>query len=200
MQGEDAVDALDLAGLEDALGTPGERLLGRLEDQPDPPGEQTLLLEVGEDQRRPDLNGGMQVVTTGVSEAGDRRPVGDNLLVRNRQRVHVCPERDRRPVLTNVADESGTDRKDASGQTGLFEAVSDDPRRAHFGECQLGMSVKIAAQRDQLSGILLSPPREVRRRLCGDPPRTHGRESTAPSWVTWSPTQLSLHVKPRIFC
>src|SRR4029450_5028014 len=199
MQGEDAVDALDFVRLDDVLGTPGERLLCRLEDQPGSAGQQSLLLEIGEDQRRPDLDGCMQVMTAGMGDARNRRPVGDLLLVGDGERVHVRSERDRRPVLADIAYESGTDREDASGQTGLFQAVSDDPRRAYLGECQLRMSMKIAAQRDQLGGILLSPHREVWRRLCGDPHRTHGRESTAPSWVTSFPTQSSLHAKPRIF-
>jgi hypothetical protein len=106
VQREDRGDVLERAG-RDHLRRPGrERLLGGLEDQPDPAGQLTALGELGQRETEAQHDRGVHVVAAGVRHVLHGRAVRHVLEVGQRQRVQVGPEGDHPVALTDVADQT----------------------------------------------------------------------------------------------
>jgi hypothetical protein len=82
------------------------RLLGGLEEQPDPAGKLVVLGELGQRQTDTEQDRGVHVVPAGVRDTIHRRPVRHVLGVRQRQGVKVGPERDHAIATADVADDA----------------------------------------------------------------------------------------------
>ncbi len=146
---ENPVDPFQTARVDHFAG-PSRQFLGRLE-QPDPAGQRTGPLLLGEEQAGGQHDRGVHVVSAGVCHARDSRPVGNVLLVVEGQRVNVGTQCHRRTLTgTDIADQPS-----ALGETQRFEPGVDEPlldplRRAVLRKSELGMPVKVAAELDKL--------------------------------------------------
>ncbi len=83
-------------------------LLGRLEDEMDGAGE---IAGLGEIARRAQQHRGMAVMAAGMHLAGDRRDMGEDVLLVDMERVHVGAQRDR--TGAGVAPLEGADHAGA---------------------------------------------------------------------------------------
>ena len=155
VQGEDPADRGDAARREHVQSAAG-RLLGGLEDQPHPPGQQAGGGQVGQVQAGAHQQGGVHVVTAGVADVRHGGAIGDVLLVRHGQRVQVGAQGHHGPVALGLrlgADVHEQAR--ALGQDHRPQAHRGQPQRdpaggAVLGVGQLGMRVQVAAELDQL--------------------------------------------------
>ena len=93
VQGEDPADRGDPARREHVERAAG-RLLGGLEDKPDPPGQQARGGLLGQEQAGAEQHGGVHVVAAGMADVRHSGTVGHILVVHHRQGVKVGPKRD----------------------------------------------------------------------------------------------------------
>ncbi len=93
-------------------GSPGHHLLGRLEEQPHPAGQQALGVHPGERRRGADERRGVHVVAAGVRDArhGADPRVAGRLLHRQRVEVGAQPHDRAGAALAQVGDEPGARR------------------------------------------------------------------------------------------
>jgi hypothetical protein len=152
VEGVDDADPLEHPVADDLDGAARQDLLGRLEDQPDPAGEPVGVL--GEGEPGAEQHGGVHVVAAGMADPRDRRPVGDVLLVLQRQGVDVGPQRDDRPVaVADVADEPRADRQQSGPQPDGLQAAGDQRGRLTLRLAELRVRVEVAAEVDELGVV-----------------------------------------------
>ena len=134
-------------------------LLRRLEEEDDGSGK--AVAESGEDLGRAEEDGGVGVVAAGVHDARDLALVGGVALFLDRQGVDVGAQGHDSPGL--AATENAHDAGLRHGVTDLepegAQALRHHPTRALLAVAQLGVSVQLAADRDDVGG------EGVRRRL-----------------------------------
>ena len=153
VQRVDRVEAGHRPGGDRAHGAARDHLLGRLEDQPDAPGQ----VHRREDAGHPEQDRGVRVVPAGMTRARGARAVRDVLEVGQRQRVDVGTQRDHSLALADVADDAGAAGQHGRRQSEHPQPLGDQVGRALLGEAELGMCMQVAADRDQL-GLVRSEP------------------------------------------
>ena len=168
VQGEDPADRGDAARREHVEGAAGG-LLGGLEDEPDPAGQQARGGLGGQVQARAQQHGGVHVVAARMAGVRHGGAVGDVLLVGHRQRVEVRAEGHHGPVGVGVlvvsADvdrQAGALGQDHRPQARRGQAQRDPAGGAVLGVGELGMRVQVAAELDQL--VLVSGQERVQIR------------------------------------
>jgi len=170
VQREDPADRGDAARREDVERAAG-RLLGGLEDEPDPPGQQAGRGLLGQEQAGPEQHGGVHVVTAGVAGTRHGGAVRDVLVVRHGQRVHVRAERDDRPLGVgnllgaDVDEQAGPLGQDHRPQARRGQAQRDPAGGPVLVEGQLRMSVKITAELDQLRLVFSQERVQIREQI-----------------------------------
>ncbi len=121
-------------------------LLGRLEDEPDRPGEigaRGQMLGRGEQHDR------MAVVTAGVHPAFVARAMGEGVRLGDGQRVHVGAQTDSRPVAAGErADDARAGESLVHFDSHARELGRDDAGRARLLVRELGVCVDVAPERD----------------------------------------------------
>ena len=176
---EDPVDLVEGAAPISVEGAAGHDLLGGLEEEPDPAAARrprawvSASAEAGADQA-----GGVHVVAAGVGDAGVVLAHGSAGGVVDRQRVEVGTQRHDRPAVAEVGDQAGAlDPRDARPAAASRSATTAVVRCLRPRE--LGVGVEVAAELDQLVGVLLDDglddrggvgqawPDEVRHRAPG---------------------------------
>ncbi len=148
---EHPVEPADATGRHD-LQRALDDLLGRLEDQPDPARQQPGRRLAGQEDAGARQDRGVHVVAAGVAATWLERPVGHVLLVGHGEGVHVGAQADRGAAAgTDVAEDAGAAGQDLGFQTGPLQQVDDLAGGAVLVECELGVHVDVAAQRDELT-------------------------------------------------
>src|SRR5262249_53065174 len=130
--------------------TAAKPFLGRLKDEMDLAGEIAMLAEVarGAEQHR-----GMAVVSAGVHFPGYFRGIVEPRRLANMQRVEIRPEADRAlagPRALQRADEAGLGDSLGDVDAPGAKFVGHQPRRTTFLEADFGMTMDVAADRDEL--------------------------------------------------
>ena len=148
VQPEDPGDPVEDAGLDRHQRATGHDLLGRLEDQADPPGQ--LVGHLAQRETRAEQRRGVHVVAAGVRDAlhGARPRVVAPVV--DREGVEVGAERDHRPRTRPDVDHQAVAREQGRHQTDLVEPLGDHRRGPLLGPGQLGVGVQVAAYLDQL--------------------------------------------------
>ena len=152
MIADDGVDAVENAFFDEGFGAGRGGLFFRgLEHEAHAAGQ--LFLERLEDLGRADQRGGVGVVSAGVHDAGHGGGVFKIVvLARHGQRVDVGADGHAGSgrVGIDVADEAAARAGEAAAEDGaadLFQLAFDRVGGAHFLPAQLGMAVKLAAER-----------------------------------------------------
>ena len=104
----------------------------------------------------PTSAGRVDVVTAGVGDAGDgaRPRVVDEVV--HRQRVEVGAQRDQPAAVADVDDQHRRRGRVAAGPAGLVErGLATALGGALLGPGQLGVGVQVAAELDELVGVLV---------------------------------------------
>ena len=107
VQAEDPLDTVERAQLDQRQRAAGHHLLGGLEEQPDPAGQQPGVVDAAERDRGADQGGGVHVVAAGVGDALDGAGPRVRGEVGHRQRVEVGAQRDDRPGVADLGDQAG---------------------------------------------------------------------------------------------
>ena len=146
-------------------------LLGGLEDQPDPSGQHARGGLLGQEQAGPEQHRGVHVVAAGVADVRHGGAVGDVLVVRHRQGVHVGAERHHRPfgirnlLRADVHQHAGALGQDNWPQPRRGQPQGDPAGGAVLVEGQLGMRVQIAAELDQLGFVFRQERIQTREQI-----------------------------------
>ena len=170
VQREDPADRRDPARREHVERAAG-RLLGGLEDEPDPSGQHARGGLLGQEQAGSEQHGGVHVVAAGMADVRHGRAVRDVLVVRHRQRVEVCPERNDRPfgirnlLRADVDEQAGSLGQDHRPQARRGQAQRDPAGGAVLVVGQLGMRVQVAAELDQLGFVLRQERVQIREQI-----------------------------------
>ena len=169
VQREDPLDVARRAGVDDGPGAAAGGLLGRLEDQPDAPGQLTLLGQVGQHDRRAEDDHGVHVVPAGVADPRHGGRVGHVLAVDDRQRVDVGAQGHGPRPLPDVAHQAGPVGQDRRIEPGRDQTLVQDPRGADLGPGQLGVGVQVAPHGHEIVGAAL----DQRGQICGQRAQAH---------------------------
>ena len=154
VQAEDVGDALERTGGDQVQRTTGHDLLGGLEQQPHASGQQAAGGDLRQREPGADEPGGVDVVAAGVRDAGDGAPprVGDQVV--DRQRVEVGAQRDQPAAVADLGQHSPA-LGSRDGPAGVLERGHDLVGGALLGPAQLGVGVEVAAEGDELVGVLV---------------------------------------------
>ena len=163
------LDAVERAERPSAAGAAGHDLLGGLEQQPHAPGQQPAACTSASARPAPSRAGGVDVVTAGVGDA--RRPgcaTGRSVSVVDRQRVEVGAQRHQPAAVAEVGDQARVAGARSRRQPTCVEAVATRSvvRRPRPG--QLGVGVQVAAQVDEVVGVLVDHRLDDGERCCVD--------------------------------
>ena len=145
---EDAVDSLQAAVGDHRRGAAGEALLVRLEDEADRTRQRVARLR--EDARGAEEHGGVGVVSAEVSDAGDGTPVGEVVVLLDREGVHVGAEGDAlggarsRVRGGEVGDHAGAPDPLRDLEAGFPQLSRHDAGGAHGVEAEFGVGVDVA--------------------------------------------------------
>jgi len=175
VQGEDPADRGEAARREH-VERAGRSLLGGLEDEPDPAGQQPRRGLLGQVQAGAQQHGGVHVVAASVAGARHGRAVGDVLLVGQGQRVEVRAESHHGTfgvtVLLgpDVNEQAGALGQDHRPQAGRGQAQRDAAGGALLCVGQFGVGVQVAAELDQLGRV----PGQERVEIRGQVISLHG--------------------------
>ena len=157
VQGEDPAHRGDAARSEHVERATRD-LLGRLEDQPDPSGQQPLGSLLGQEQAGAEEHAGVHVVPAGVADIGHGRAVRNALLIGHGQGVDVGTQGDdraRRGLMVTVAAADVGDQARAPGQdyraeTGGRQPQRDPARGPVLGIADFRVRMQVAAELDEL--------------------------------------------------
>ena len=123
----------------------GHQLLGGLEDQPH---ADRQLGHRRQRQRGAEQHRGMRVVAAGVRDVGHHRGVRHSGPLGHRQRIHVGPQRDARPVLgPEIADQAGAAGQHLRVEAGVGELRRDELGGGELLPAQLRVGVDVPAPR-----------------------------------------------------
>ena len=127
----------------------GRQLLGVLEEESHLTGQ--LASSRGKRLRDGQEPGGVHVVPTRVHHAVTRRGEVDAARLVDGQRVHVCAQRQHRPVTTAQPRDHARRRRTRDLEPAdRVQLPLDERRRLDLLERQLGVRVQVAAPRDRL--------------------------------------------------
>jgi hypothetical protein len=126
---------------------------GRLEDEVHGAVE---IAGLGEITRGAEQHGGVAVMAAAVKTAGNGRAPAQIGVFFHRQRVHVGAQANAfgaRTLALEHADHAGAAQPAMHLDAPSLELLGDDARRAHLLETDLGMGMKIPADRGEFVGI-----------------------------------------------
>ena len=166
VQGEDPLHVLEHPEAHQVQGAPGHDLLGRLEEQPDPAGQQPAGMGLGQGEPGPDQRGGVHVVAAGVGDAGSGAGPRVGRGVLDGQGVEVGAQRDDTVALADLGDQPGLGQA-RDPPPGLGHPGGHDRGGPVLGPRQLGVRVQVAAQLDELGVVLLDDGVDQRGRIGG---------------------------------
>src|SRR5690625_4454971 len=150
MRAVDNVDTLEATVLDHRPGTTGQHLLDELVDEHDVPAE--LFPHFAQHRGYTEQPGSVDVMPAGVHHTVNGAPVGDVLLIVNRQRIEICPQGDRaaRFAAPERCDHAAASDPGPDFQTESLMPVSDQLRGAYFFERQFRVHVQVAPHPDQV--------------------------------------------------
>ena len=155
VQAEDVGDALERTGGDQLQRPTGHDLLGGLEQQSHAPGQQAAGGDLRQREPGSDEPGRVDVVAAGVGDTGAGAPprVGDEVV--DRQRVEVGAQRDQPAAVADLGQHPAA-LGSPHGPADPLRARSRPLRRcAPRPSHQLGVGVEVAAEGDQLVGVLV---------------------------------------------
>ena len=149
MYARDHVDPVEDAAVDDRTGAAGRQLLGVLEDEDDLAGE--LVAAVDEELRCAEEHRRVAVVAAGVHHSRPRRRVRDVVLLEDRERVDVGPQRDDLPGrgAAKASDDRRPGRPLDLEAAERAQRLLDERRRLVLLEGELRIGVEVPAPRDR---------------------------------------------------
>src|SRR5690625_2165447 len=129
MRAVDHVDTLEATVLDHRPGATGQHLLGELVYEHDVPTE--LFPHFAQHRGHTEQPGSVDVMPAGVHHTVNSAPVGDVLLIVNRQRIEICPQGDRtaRFAAPHRCDHAAASDPDPDLQTETLMPSSDQLQR-----------------------------------------------------------------------
>ncbi len=141
VQREDARHPGQHTGRDRVDRTAGHQLLRRLEDQPHPDRQ---LGHRGQRECRAEQHRGVRIVAAGVRDVGHHRRERRPGPIGHRQRVHVGPQCDARPMLgAEVADQTGAAGQHLRIEARVGQMRRDELRGAELLPAQLRVGVDV---------------------------------------------------------
>ena len=133
----------------------GHQLLGGLEDQPHADGQ---FGHRRQRQRGAQQDRGVRIVAAGVGDVRHHRCVRRPGPLGHRQRVHVGPQSDPRPVLRpEVAGQAGSAGQHLRVEAGVGQMRRDELGGGELLAPELGVGVDVAAPRHQVVVVGVQP-------------------------------------------
>ena len=155
VQAEDVGDALERTGGDQLQRPAGHDLLGGLEQQSHAPGQQPAGGDLRQREPGPDEPGRVDVVAAGVGDSGAGAPPRVRDEVVHRQRVEVGAQGDQPASRGRSRPAPRRPRVAAYRPADLLERGHDRVGGALLGPAQLGVGVEVAAEGDELVGVLV---------------------------------------------